>query len=198
MRKTPRPAPGPGRARWPAGARPESGPPAEPGRPARSAACPRSGRRLDQVPPAPGAVHSMTGLPASCSGGGNQRGHGVISLGVWTLQDHAVAAGHSVDPERWRAFIDEVTARIAGRFVRVEPRAFITGLLSRSSAGPAGHWPSVPGMPAQTRCNDCFARPAGVSRRSPGSFGVSSICLNLPAVGNPRTIFIAPSGGLST
>jgi SRSO17 transposase len=39
-----------------------------------------------------------------------------------------------VDPDRWRAVLDEATARIAGRFVRREPRAaaaaFVTGLLS--------------------------------------------------------------------
>jgi SRSO17 transposase len=44
-----------------------------------------------------------------------------------------VAAGHSVDPDRWRAVLDEAVGRIAGRFVRREPRtaaAFVTGLLS--------------------------------------------------------------------
>ena len=57
---------------------------------------------------------------------------------VRTTEDRAVAAGHSVDPgvdlDRWRAVLDETTGRIAGRFVRREPRAaaaaFVTGLLS--------------------------------------------------------------------
>lgn len=46
-----------------------------------------------------------------------------------------VAVGHSVDPARWQALLDEVMARIAGRFARVEPRrtarAFLLGLLSQ-------------------------------------------------------------------
>jgi SRSO17 transposase len=45
-----------------------------------------------------------------------------------------VAAGHSVDPVRWRGQFDELMGRIAGRFARVEPRrrarAFLLGLLS--------------------------------------------------------------------
>ena len=45
-----------------------------------------------------------------------------------------MAVGHSVDPDRWRAVLDEAVGRIAGRFVRREPRAaaaaFVTGLLS--------------------------------------------------------------------
>jgi SRSO17 transposase len=54
---------------------------------------------------------------------------------VTTDNDLAVAAGHSVDPARWAAGLDEVMARIAGRFSRVEPprrpaRAFLLGLLA--------------------------------------------------------------------
>jgi SRSO17 transposase len=53
---------------------------------------------------------------------------------VRTTSDIAVAVGHSVDPARWQGLLDEVMARIAGRFVRVEPRrtarAFLLGLLS--------------------------------------------------------------------
>jgi SRSO17 transposase len=45
-----------------------------------------------------------------------------------------VAAGHSVDPAGWQVLFNEVMARIAGCFVRVEPRrtarAFLLGLLS--------------------------------------------------------------------
>ena len=51
-----------------------------------------------------------------------------------TDNDLAVAAGHSVDPAQWAAGLDEVLARIAGRFARVEPRrrarAFLMGLLA--------------------------------------------------------------------
>jgi SRSO17 transposase len=45
-----------------------------------------------------------------------------------------VAAGHSVDPIRWRAAFDELMGRVAGRFGRVEPRrharALVLGLLA--------------------------------------------------------------------
>ncbi|GGW72558.1 transposase [Streptomyces xantholiticus] len=45
-----------------------------------------------------------------------------------------MAAGHSVDPARWRDLFDALMGRIAGRFARVEPRrrarALVLGLLS--------------------------------------------------------------------
>lgn len=45
-----------------------------------------------------------------------------------------MAAGHSVDPDRWQAGLDEVMGRLAPRFARVEPRrrarAFLLGLLA--------------------------------------------------------------------
>jgi SRSO17 transposase len=45
-----------------------------------------------------------------------------------------VAAGHSVDPGRWQAGLEELLGRVAGRFGRVEPRrrakAFVYGLLA--------------------------------------------------------------------
>lgn len=53
---------------------------------------------------------------------------------VPTVDDHVNVAGHDVDPAGWQARFDEVMARIAGRFTRVEPRrrarAFVLGLLS--------------------------------------------------------------------
>jgi SRSO17 transposase len=53
---------------------------------------------------------------------------------VTTHDNPAVAAGLSVDPARWREQFDDLMGRIAGRFVRVEPRrrarAFVLGLLS--------------------------------------------------------------------
>ncbi|TCO11629.1 SRSO17 transposase [Kribbella steppae] len=46
----------------------------------------------------------------------------------------AVAAGHSIDPGRWRAEFDALMARVAGRFARVEPRRLagdaVRGLMS--------------------------------------------------------------------
>ncbi|EOY45988.1 transposase [Streptomyces lividans 1326] len=48
--------------------------------------------------------------------------------------DHAVAAGHSVDPARWQAGFEGLMGRIAGRFARVEARRragrLVLGLLS--------------------------------------------------------------------
>ncbi|WP_446685681.1 IS701 family transposase [Micromonospora polyrhachis] len=45
-----------------------------------------------------------------------------------------MAVGHSVDPAGWRVILDEAKARVAGRFVRAEPRQtagqFVEGLLS--------------------------------------------------------------------
>jgi SRSO17 transposase len=53
----------------------------------------------------------------------------------WVRTKHqTVAAGHSVDPARWTAGLDELLGRIAGRFGRVEPprraRALVLGLLA--------------------------------------------------------------------
>ncbi|MDQ1026801.1 hypothetical protein QF035_004383 [Streptomyces umbrinus] len=49
-------------------------------------------------------------------------------------EDHAVAAGHSVDPARWQEAFEGLMSRIAGRFARVEPRRrarqLMLGLLS--------------------------------------------------------------------
>jgi hypothetical protein len=53
---------------------------------------------------------------------------------VTTHDIPAVAAGLRVDPAQWREQFDELMARIAGRFARVEPRrrarVFVLGLLS--------------------------------------------------------------------
>lgn len=53
---------------------------------------------------------------------------------MWTDEDQPMAVGHSVDPARWQPVFDDLTARVARRFARVEPRrsarAFVLGLLS--------------------------------------------------------------------
>jgi SRSO17 transposase len=53
---------------------------------------------------------------------------------VSTQEDLAVAACHSVDPDRWQRGFDELMGRIGCRFVRVEPRrrarSFVLGLLA--------------------------------------------------------------------
>jgi SRSO17 transposase len=54
---------------------------------------------------------------------------------VTTQNDLAVAAGASVDDDRWRAQYGDLMGRIAGRFARVETRrraaVFVQGLMSR-------------------------------------------------------------------
>jgi SRSO17 transposase len=53
---------------------------------------------------------------------------------VKTSKDPAVAVGHSVNPADWQITFDEMMARIAGRFGRIEPRrtarAYLSALLS--------------------------------------------------------------------
>ena len=53
---------------------------------------------------------------------------------VWNKEDAAVAAAHSVDPDRWWAGFGLVLDRISGRFARHEPRRhaaeMMLGLLS--------------------------------------------------------------------
>jgi DDE superfamily endonuclease len=52
---------------------------------------------------------------------------------VWT-NDETVAAGHSIDPVRWREAFEVAMGRISGRFARVEPRRraarLVLGLLA--------------------------------------------------------------------
>lgn len=54
---------------------------------------------------------------------------------VWNKEDAAVAAAHSVDPDRWWAGFGEVRDRIAGRFTRHEPRRHAAGLMLGLLAG---------------------------------------------------------------
>ena len=53
---------------------------------------------------------------------------------VWNKEDAAVAAAHSVDPDRWWTGFGHLLDRIGGRFTRHEPRrhaaALMLGLLS--------------------------------------------------------------------
>ena len=53
---------------------------------------------------------------------------------VWNKEDAAVAAAHSVDPDRWWTGFGHVLDRISGRFTRHEPRRpaaeLMLGLLS--------------------------------------------------------------------
>jgi hypothetical protein len=61
---------------------------------------------------------------------------------VKTSKDPAVAVGHSVNPADWQITFDELMARIAGRFGRIEPRrtarAYLSALLSNCCAPPDG------------------------------------------------------------
>jgi SRSO17 transposase len=53
---------------------------------------------------------------------------------VWTEEDRTVAAGHSVDPGRWLAGLDDLLGCVAARMCRVEPRLrlrrFVLGMMA--------------------------------------------------------------------
>ena len=53
---------------------------------------------------------------------------------MWTQDERAVAAGHSVDPSRWLTGLDDLLGCVAARMSRVEPRLrlrrFIVGMLA--------------------------------------------------------------------
>jgi SRSO17 transposase len=53
---------------------------------------------------------------------------------VKTTNDQAVAAGPSIEAERWQAMFEELMGRVAGRFARIEPRRrardLVLGLLA--------------------------------------------------------------------
>jgi hypothetical protein len=51
------------------------------------------------------------------------------ALLVWNNQDAAVAAAHSVDPDRWWTAFGAVIDRIAPRFRRYEPLRHAAGLM---------------------------------------------------------------------
>jgi SRSO17 transposase len=48
---------------------------------------------------------------------------------VWNIESAAVAAAHSVDPDRWQAAFGEVVDRIAPLFTRYEPVRHAAGLM---------------------------------------------------------------------
>ncbi|GGT21665.1 hypothetical protein GCM10010271_26200 [Streptomyces kurssanovii] len=69
---------------------------------------------------------------------------------LWTYEE-TVAAGHSMDPGRWREAFEVVMGRIAGRFARVEPRLragrLVLGLLSdlpRKNCWTIAEWAGTP------------------------------------------------------
>ncbi|MEV5498695.1 hypothetical protein AB0M50_25175 [Nonomuraea fuscirosea] len=85
-----------------------------------------------------------------------------------TTKDRAVAARHSVAPDGWTVFCNELMSRIAGHFGRVEPRravtAYVRALLAdihrkncwslAEHAGPTGADPAstAPHRPLGRRC----------------------------------------------
>ena len=54
---------------------------------------------------------------------------------MWNTESAAVAAAHSVDPDRWRAAFGEVVDRIAPLFARYEPLRHAAGLMQGLVAG---------------------------------------------------------------
>jgi DDE superfamily endonuclease len=69
-------------------------------------------------------------LVGACSG----KGAAIVDHRCVKTNDHAVAAGHSVDPARWQEAFEGLMDRISGRFARIEPRRHVRqlalGLLS--------------------------------------------------------------------
>ena len=57
------------------------------------------------------------------------------ALFVWNNQDAAVAAAHSVDPDRWWTAFGAVIDQIAPRFSRYEPLRHAAGLVLGMLAG---------------------------------------------------------------
>jgi SRSO17 transposase len=53
---------------------------------------------------------------------------------MWTQEDLAVAAAHSVNPERWLSGLEEILGRVGSRVGRVEPRKrlrqFVIGMMA--------------------------------------------------------------------
>jgi SRSO17 transposase len=62
-------------------------------------------------------------------GAGADMGAATVDHRCVKTNDHAVAAGHSVDPARWQEAFESLMGRIAGRFTRVEPRRRIGRLV---------------------------------------------------------------------
>lgn len=54
---------------------------------------------------------------------GRKTGAATVDHRCVKTEDHAVAAGHSVDPARWQKTFEGLMGRIASRFVRVNPGA---------------------------------------------------------------------------
>ena len=63
-----------------------------------------------------------------------ERGAATVDHRCVKTEEHAVAAGHSVNPARWQEAFEGLMSRIAGRFTRVESRRrarkLVLGLLS--------------------------------------------------------------------
>jgi hypothetical protein len=115
---------------------------------------------------------------------------------VRTTSDVAITVGHSVDPAGWQASLDEVMARIAGRFMRVEPRrtarAFLLGLLSQVERKELLVDGRTRGPPRSTGDATATA-PVGMGRRpgprrcaQPGHRGARVSSATSTASGSPR------------
>ncbi len=71
--------------------------------------------------------------------------------------DHAVAAGHSVDPARWQEAFEGLMSRIAGRFIRFEPRFRIRKLML--------------GLLSDLPRKNCWTIAVWAGERTPGGMG---------------------------
>src|ERR687894_57341 len=82
--------------------------------------------------------------------------------------------GLVAEVQDWAAGLEEVHARIAGRFARAEPRAwvlaYLRGLLGQLERRTAGRWPRPPARCPRTAFSGCCAPRTGMPRRSATSF----------------------------
>ena len=76
-----------------------------------------------------------------------------------------MAAGHSVNPDRWLGTFDELMLRVGSRFRRVEPRrrarAFVLGLLAELPRKNCWTIAEQAGDARRTGCSTCWRGPGG-------------------------------------
>jgi hypothetical protein len=109
---------------------------------------------------------------------------------VWA-NNETVAAGHSIDPARWREAFEGLMERLAGRFTRVEPRRragrLVLGLLAdlpRKNCWTIAEWA---GEATPYGMQHLLAGPHGTPMPSVTISSPSSAPANTPATPPPTT-----------
>jgi hypothetical protein len=99
-----------------------------------------------------------------------ETGAAIVDHRCVKTEDHAVAAGHSVNPARWQEAFEGLMSRIAGRFTRGESRRrarqLVLGLLSdlpRKNCWTIAEWA---GDRTPDGMQHLLGRPSGTPTRS--------------------------------